>query len=105
MVDANLERKALGQELQRDLREWQTVLQSKEWKKVIQYLETRFLEIDEEDCSSLKDLAKRTARLDEIKRLFRFIRHDYDSKAARLRQLLEERQIDGEDDPVPFMPY
>ena len=105
LVDARLEAKGVAKELSKDLDRWQRLLQSEEWKLVINYLQDRFIEVSDEDADSVKDLARRNGRLDEIKRLFRFIKHDYNSKQARLQQIFQERSIDGEDDPVPFVPY
>lgn len=104
-VDKQLDDKGLAKELSQELDNWKRLLQSKEWKKVVEYLEDRYVGISDTDVDSIKSLAARNARLDEIKRLFTFIKHDYNSKEVRLRQLFLERAIEGEDEPVPFIPY
>lgn len=105
LEEMQLIKKGNAKEAEIALNTWKKVLASPEWKQVTDYLEKRFIEISEDECDSLRKLEGRNARLDEIKRLFRHIKHDFTSKTAALRSFLEEQQIDDEDIPIPFIPY
>lgn len=101
-----LERKTELRESIKRVENWKQVVGSKEWQVVVQYLEQRYIELaDGETPDTLKALTDRNGRMDEIRRLFKFIQHDFNANAVRIRQILEDRELIDEDVPTPFIPY
>lgn len=94
-----------AKESQMALDKWKRLLGSPEWKEVVEYLEDRYITISDTDCQTIRDLQARNARLNEIKRLFRFIKHDFNSHSARLREFMDEQMIEEQDIPTPYVPY
>lgn len=101
-----LERKSEFREAAINVEQWKRLLGSNEWQQVVKYLEDRYVEVaDRFDTDSVKGLAGRNARLDEIRRLFKYIQHDFNASAMRLRQLEDDQEL-LEDIPQPFAsPY
>lgn len=96
-----IQKKAEFKEAAQAINEWKNLIGSVEWKKVIEYLEGRYIELDDEPSETLKALQSRNARMDEIRKLLKFIKHDFDTHQIRLRQLLEDRELIDEDVPTP----
>jgi len=101
-----LERKSEFREAALNVDKWKKLVGSAEWQQVIRYLEQRYVEVaDKFDTDSVKGLAGRNARLDEIRKLFQYIQHDFNASATRLRQLMDDRELIDEETPTPFIPY
>lgn len=104
-IELQQQRKSDMRESSLALDEWKKIIGSSEWNKVVSYFEDRYIEIaDKETVESIKQLSDRNARLNEIKRFFDFVKHDFNANLVRLRMLEENRQID-EDSPIPYVPY
>lgn len=96
-----IQKKAEFKEAAQEINEWKNLVGSAEWKKVIEYLEGRYIALDDEPSETLKALQVRNARMDEIRKLFQFVQHDFNTHQIRLRQLLEDCELIDEDVPTP----
>lgn len=84
-------------------RMWEEMIRHEGWRELVQYLEKRFLEIGRMDASSLKDLSARNARLNEIRKIFEFIRHDFKLEDALIREYQALSSLEDEL-PLPHIP-
>lgn len=85
-------------------RMWEGMMSHEGWRELVRYLESRYLEISGEDCDSMRKLASRNAKLTEIRKIFSFIKHDFDEER---RLAAEFEHIVSMDDqlPDPFNPF
>lgn len=81
------QRKLELKSLEKDLAEWEDLKRHGAWKKLINYLEQRYVNLGQEDCDSVKALAARNKAMSEIKAIFAFIHHDFQYKDALLHEI------------------
>ena len=70
-----------------------TVLQSNEWKLFVSMLEARYMSHSVKDCTSLRELAGRNARMNEIESIMKIMGHELNVAASAINRL-KEMEID-----------
>lgn len=83
---------------------WKEMTGGEGWRHFIAYLEQRYIAIGLEECDSLRKLADRNGRLNEIKRIFTFINHDFHMEEVLLREYTDMISRNNEI-PEKFNPY
>jgi hypothetical protein len=79
------------------------LLGSKGWGLLSGYFEERYVTVaDEHVHETPQDVSARNARLDEIKRIYSFLKMEFDSSALNLRALQEQLLLDDEHVPTPW---
>jgi len=79
------------------------LLGSKGWALLAGYFEERYLEVaDGYPFETPQDVAGRNARLDEIKRIYQFLKVEFDTSALNIRSLHEQLLLDDEYVPTPW---
>jgi len=65
---------------------WETMFRHEGWRELVAYLEGRYVDIGREECDSLVKLASRNGRLQEIRKLFAFVMHDFRIEEALIKE-------------------
>lgn len=73
---------------------WEAMFLHEGWRELVKYLEGRYVQIGMEPCDSLIKLSARNARLNEIKKLFAFISHDFRMEEALIREYQSMSEMD-----------
>ncbi len=79
------------------------LLGSKGWGLLSGYFEERYVDVaDDHAHDTPQEVSARNARLDEIKRIYMFLKMEFDSSALNLRALQEQLLLDDEHVPTPW---
>lgn len=79
------------------------LLGSKGWGLLSGYFEERYLDVaDSHPFETPQDVAGRNARLDELRRIYAFLKVEFDTSALNIRALHEQLMLDDEYVPTPW---
>lgn len=84
------------------MRMWDDLKRLEGWNELVKYLEGRFVELGESDCNSVKELANRNGRMNEIRRIFGYIMHDFKMEQALIREYQAITSLEDELPPPPM---
>lgn len=93
-----------AEELEARVRMWKEMMRHEGWRELLKYLESRYVELSEEDPDTLKQLSARNARMNEIKRLFQIMKHEFTMADSFRKEIVNIMNMQDEL-PQPFDPF